>query len=457
MPSPLRSPKALFDWLDPGYFRESRWLRRTVRWLSWGAVVAGAVLVALTLWPGRRSIYQAGPLSPAHRMFNDDCARCHTEPFEVTRRLSPAQAALHTVPDEVCEQCHEGALHNEQQDHTPACAGCHREHRGAESLAANVADSHCTACHRDLHRKDGQTAQFQNVDSFAGDHPEFGLWRGEPPTDPGHVHFNHKVHLQPDGVRAPRGRTVKLECTSCHQPGPDRRYPEPINYERHCAECHPLSVQVLGDTGDKGAQAAAEQFRKTPAPHRPPAEVRAALRERFLQFVHDHPTILAAKAESPSGRPIPGSHPASAPPTGDSAGWVDYQLRETERALFDGPGGCRHCHVSAGVTPAARRPEDLPQYQPSNLLARWYPHSRFDHDAHRMLTCTECHAATDSTTAADVLLPRIETCRRCHNPQAGVRSDCVDCHVYHHREREAGWQGKFRIPDVLGPFPPRGK
>jgi hypothetical protein len=452
MPSPLRTPKTLFDWLEPGYFRESRWLRRTVRLLSWGAAVAGAVLVALALWPGRPTVFQAGPLSPAHRMFNDDCRRCHEEPFTVAGRLRPGEAGLHSVPDTACVACHDGPKHNEQQDHDPACAGCHREHRGAASLAANVPDGDCTACHADLHRKDGEPARFQNVHSFAGDHPEFALWRSGQPTDPGHLHFNHQVHLQEGGVRAPDGQTEKLDCASCHRPGPDRRDPRPIDYEQHCARCHPLSVQVQGDAADEATRRAADRFRATPAPHRAPAEVRAALRERFTEFVEQHPAALAGSSAGPAGRPIPGSRPAPAPPTGDRGAWVDYQLREAERILFDGPGGCLHCHERAGGAPT-----ELPRYQPTNLLSRWYPHSRFDHDSHRMLVCTECHPATGSTTAADVLLPRIDTCRKCHTPQVGVRSDCVECHGYHHRGPESDWKGTFTIPEALRPSAPPGR
>jgi hypothetical protein len=452
MASPLRGPKNLFDWLDPGYYRHSRWLRRTVRQLAWGAALAGAVLVVLTFWPGRPTAYQAGPLSPAHRMFNNGCGRCHTEPFEVARRLRPADAGVHSVTDQACGQCHEGALHNEQQDHTPACADCHREHGGA-SLAAHVANSHCTACHANLRLKDGEPPAVQNVHSFAGDHPEFALFRAGEPRDPGRLRFNHQVHLQEGGVGGPGRRAVALDCASCHQPDPDRRSFLPINYERHCAQCHPLPAQVLGGPADEPARRAADEFARVPAPHRPPAEVRAALRERFTQFAQEHPAAVAGPGEP--GRAVPGASPAG-PPAGDRAAWVDGQLREAERALFDGGGGCRYCHERTDSVPAAARAGGLPELRPTNLLARWFPASRFDHDSHRLLACTECHPAPGSTTAADVLLPRIDTCRKCHNPQAGARGDCIACHRYHDRDREGNWKGKFSIPDALGPSPPGG-
>jgi hypothetical protein len=447
MPSPLRSPKTLFEWLQPDYYRQPRWPRRRVRLLSWGAVVAGAVFVALTVWPGRPALYQAGPVSPAHRMFNDDCGRCHTEPFEVARRLRPAESGVHSVTNEACQQCHAGGPHHEQlQDHVPACAGCHQEHRG-QPLLARVADNQCTTCHGNLHRKDGAEPTVQNVHSFAGDHPEFALMRPQEPRDPSRLHFNHLVHLQPGGVFRPDGKRVALECVSCHEPDAERRYLRPIDYDQHCARCHVLSVQVVGEWEDGPTRQAAERFRARPAPHRPPEEVRATLRERLVQLAQEHPGVLVGAAANPEGRPIPGSRPQAAPPT-EAGGWVEYQLREVGRVLIDGPGGCRHCHEPTGAT------DGRAAFDP-HVPSRWLTRSRFNHDSHRMLGCTECHMAAESQRASDVLLPHIDTCRRCHNPRVGARSECVDCHGYHDRTQETKWRGPFTIDQALSPSPSR--
>jgi hypothetical protein len=290
----------------------------------------------------------------------------------------------------------------------------------------------------------------QNVHTFVGDHPEFSLWRQEEPYDPGRLHFNHQVHLQPGGVFGPDGEPARLNCASCHEPDEQRRYLKPINYERHCARCHVLAVQVLGNWGDEPIRAAAEQFRAQPAPHRAPAEVRAALRDRLTQFVQEHPAVLGPAAARPLARPIPGPQPGSTAPI-EKGTWVNDQLRQTERFLFDGPGGCRHCHERA----SSDAPGGLPQYERTNLLNRWLPRSQFDHDSHRMLACTECHAATESRRAADLLLPRIDNCRQCHNSRVGAPTECIDCHRYHHRDQEGDWQGKFTIDQAVGPSPVR--
>ena len=39
------------------------------------------------------------------------------------------------MSDHVCQECHEGPLHNAQQANDPSCARCHQEHRGRPLLA----------------------------------------------------------------------------------------------------------------------------------------------------------------------------------------------------------------------------------------------------------------------------------------------------------------------------------
>ena len=77
-----------------------------------------------------------------------------------------------------------------------------------------------------------------------------------------------------------------------------------------------------------------------------------------------------------------------------------------------------------------------------------------------MLDCAACHAAKNSVATADVLMPKIEDwlmpkiedCRQCHNrATAGVRSDCLECHIYHDRSVEPrGLRGRLTIEEALG-------
>ncbi len=448
MPSPLRDVKALSDWIELDYYRRPRRLRRFRALLAWAVLLSGAGALALLTWLGQPSIYQAGPVSTAHHMFNNDCGKCHTESFQPVNRLWPGNAPLRSVMDQACQQCHEGAVHNVHQARQPNCASCHQEHRGRPSLT-QVASTQCTQCHADLQRKDGSPGRVLPVSSFAGHHPEFALWRDGEPQDPGRLRFNHRVHLQEEGVPGHDGQREKLTCVSCHQFDAQRQYPLPINYEQHCAGCHPLSVLVVGEWPDESTGEAAAQFRQLPAPHKQPVEVRAALRERYLQFVRQCPAVLDNKESDLPGYPLPGARRRPTVPSFQPGPWVENQLQQVERLLFQGAGGCRYCHEPKEPGTVVLPPR-LPEYELTNLPRRWYRRSRFSHDSHQMLRCTECHAATESQHSSDVLLPKIGTCQQCHNPQVGVRSDCINCHRYHDRSREQAGKGVLTIADCLG-------
>lgn len=447
MPSPLRDPKALSDWLELDYYRRPRRLRRVRRTIIWATLLAAVIVVALTIWPGQPALYQAGPLSSAHAMFNDRCELCHTEPFQTARRFWPTEGSRHSVPDEACIRCHAGPLHNQQQVRLPACASCHQEHRGRNQLA-RVASTHCTACHADLQRKDGGSCPFGNVTRFDRDHPEFAIWRQPEPSDPSRLHFNHQVHLKPEGLPGRDGRRVQLQCAACHRPDAERRYMQPVTYDQHCASCHPLSVQLAVAGNTPAASRALAQFRQEPAPHRPPTEVRATLRDRLARLLAESPGLVDAAPET-QARPLPGQADSTEQVQPTAAGWIEQQLRANERILFDGAGGCAYCHVRAEAGDGSRA-GGLPAFEPPRLPRRWFSHSRFSHDSHRMLSCLECHPASDSQRTADVLMPRIASCQQCHNPRVGARSDCVDCHCYHDRSLEKGWIGTLSIRDCLG-------
>lgn len=457
MLSSQADPKDLPDWQELDYFHRPRPLTRWRRRLAWGSLVAGAVLCALlvlTPFVGPRAlqpIYQARPVSQAHTFFNDDCAQCHKESFRPLGRLAHGDD-FRSVEDATCLHCHDGAIHHPEQTETPSCATCHREHLGRPQLA-RVPDPHCTACHADTHTRSGKATFAARVTAFPDDHPEFGAWRGGPLTDPGTVRFNHKVHLNPEGVLVPPDEALagegparrRLDCTSCHEPDAAGRYIKPVTYERHCASCHPLSARVVGEAIGAKAQAAAQQFARVPVPHREPELVRAVLRQRYTDFAREHRQGPERLAPDPGGSPLPGPRRPQ-PVTEEQAQWVGRELAEAERLLFDLKGGCAYCHTPAG--PPDR--SGLPRYEKSSMPERWFPHSRFDHTAHRMLSCVSCHGgASESTATADVLMPTLNLCQKCHAPKAGARHDCAECHRYHDRARSRGLNGPV-TPEGLG-------
>ncbi len=419
----MRDPKKLAEYLELDYFRRLRPLRRWRRWANWGILLFCAGIVAWTFWPGNRTVYQSAPVSSAHTLFHQDCAQCHTEAFQTAKRFWPGHAGLHAVADEACSICHAGPIHHDTQVHTPACASCHREHRGRAVLAL-VEDRHCTVCHAELKRSDHKTAGFENVRDFAG-HPEFAVLRKKE-GDPGRLRFNHQLHLQAEGVLRPDGQLVQLACQACHQADSAGRYMQPLNYEKHCAECHRLGVSLNGDWKAKSLQDAVDAFGRDPAPHAEPAIVRAVLRDRLTHFVLRHPQVLDPKSKPEAGRSFPGRGPQSV--TEKEWQWVFEHLQSAEASLFKNGGKCAYCHGDAVNWSGA---DGLPQFDPPQVRERWLGHARFSHDRHRMLNCRECHDAQASKDTADLLLPSIGSCQQCHNPKAGARSDCAECHKYH--------------------------
>jgi hypothetical protein len=628
MPSALRDSKTLAEWIELDYFRRPRPYRRLKRSIFWATFLGAIGVMAWTVFGGKRTVYEAGPVSTAHAMFNNECERCHSESFQPLYRFVLANPHIRSVSDDTCRSCHAGPVHhgNALPQMVPDCAGCHREHRG-RALLARVPDGECIACHFDLKTLDGKLAYSQHITGWNADHPAFGRWRGVPIADPGTIRFSHEAHLVPGGildidrmqrdkqrekarslggtamnipdrdqshgvnaeccseandienVRAPftgllsgglepfarwqaqagsprspvngaqpvaafrlpgvsagpkircagklreRGSAnqsslaandhdslspascperglenlaahdydslslagcpergpetdglladsrfarvnrggnpmppqqtqarnhVVLECQSCHQLDPAGRYMLPIRYEQHCQQCHPLSVQLVGEWKNEKERAIAGSFSTKPAPHPTPAEgpeaVRAALRDRLTELIQQAPGLVGTEA-SPAPRPVPGSRRAE-PLTREQWEWTNQQLGHLERLLFDGAGGCQYCHQEA--TNPERRPNGLPEYRASALPNRWFPHSVFRHDSHRMLTCGECHAAASSKQSTDVLMPAIDNCRACHNSQFGARTDCAECHMYHSVEGKQQFRGTLTMDHFPG-------
>jgi hypothetical protein len=445
--------KKLPEWLELDGHRHPGGLKRWRRRLTWGTLLLCAA-VAAGAWfvPRSSKLVQAAPVSPAHANFNEDCARCHTAPLTTASRFAPWKSHVHAVPNDACAACHAGPDHNVFLRETQACAGCHREHRG-QSLT-RVADGFCLDCHKDLkaHHTEPAVCRFQDVRGFPAGHPETAMWRGSDERfpdrgDPSKLYFNHRKHLAEQGMPTPGGGTEKLDCGSCHVADAAGRYMQPVRYESHCARCHPLSVRLAGRFEGPELERLAREFNRTPAPHRSPPEVRAALRERLVRLVQAAP--MRPGAEEPLGAP---PRPPSSPPITEEQ-WqrVKGELKASEELLFVNrqqahverwqlgfSSGCAFCHVEKEK---GRGSDGLPEYEPSGWrLARppeeskrWLAHARFDHKSHQVVSCTECHAATDSEKTADLLMPKLETCARCHSAKAGVRNDCVCCHQYHPR------------------------
>jgi hypothetical protein len=396
------------DW-TAAYRLDRRWL--SPRLLSLVAVAGGVAAAGALVAPERAPLFRPGAVSEAHAsaLGTAACDACH-DPF-----AGPSEPA--------CVECHRGqAVHQETQVSSPPCGGCHFEHRGLERLTL-VGDDRCVLCHGDLEVRPGSARTFAaSIRGFGDDHPELAVAVGGerlPLSDPAArgadlnpLAFGHARHLVPLAVP---GGTVTLVCEDCHRPlpgggGRDGRM-QPIRFAEHCQGCHLLTFDPA--------------LRDEQAPHGSPALVRAHVlaayagddRWRRMSFA-ERRRLIATRA--------------------DGAGWrLDAGERRlaarAEAYLFQ--SACPVCHQ-------LRLEGPLPEVAPVAVSRDWFPHARFPHDRHGVsqgLACTDCHAAPSSRETADVLLPGIETCRRCHGggPAAAaadrerVPSRCVDCHDYH--------------------------
>ena len=495
--SESRTARELASRLEIDFHRRGSRFRRAT-W--WTALILGSLTAAWLVYAGQRGeqwIYEAGPVSTSHRMFENECAQCHVE-WRLWDRMTSLSAAVRSVDNQQCQQCHQGSSHHENQ--VPAhgdmsCAECHVEHRAHQQLA-QVADHHCTGCHADLKTRDGTPPHFAaQVERFSETgHPEFavhrllkqetagvgsehGVWQllgnvardsqdrlvdddddAHPAKwqDKARIRFNHAKHLHVEydadgklvhGLIGTDGalRDLSRNCDRCHQPDVSGRYMEPINYSRHCAECHPLLFD--------------NDFPGETVPHETPAVVRGFLVDRY--------TREAAKSGGDGQlRPRLLNRPYSRTLTDAEANARIENVRAAEEAAqshrlrqFDkwpehtqfgdeAQGGCRFCHTLK--TPLGG---GIWEIQEPAIPRTWLVHSRFRHEGHRMLGCVACHEnVTKSESTGDVLLPTIDACRTCHTSRppasgglsrsSGARTNCVECHVYHSRD-ERNFDGRL--------------
>lgn len=430
-------------------------------------------------------LWNPGELSSSHKFMVNRCEDCH-------------DAAFAWVRAESCASCHDDVQHHFEtakfqfagMDAT-GCTGCHGEHQGPTG-AVPVQQTLCSGCHQDLDQHPGETkTTLANATDFGRDHPQLkasvivdpangrvrraALPSPGAPKDPAFpaersgLKFPHDVHMAkacekpprsaspavlaawPEAkvdactvleqvatrMRRPEGTT--LGCGDCHQPDPSGVDMRPATMEDHCASCHRLQFD----------NAAPDRV----LPHGEPDEVIAVINDYFAaRASRGQPVVLK---QDTGGRRRPGEKgakvEAAAAPAAAPAGPAPQQqaqLTAAQRldALF-GKALCGYCHEVLSPAQSARKKWEV---LPVRVAEVWMPKSVFDHAAHTTSECIECHkadasasavsvlsaAATGllSSSATDVLMPPIETCRKCHGGEeaiAEVPSTCTMCHVYH--------------------------
>lgn len=421
--------------------------KRTIAWLLAGLILALflalPIVSHLTRAPDAKagqvigdSSWSAGKLSLAHHQLEDKCEACHVKAFVAVR-------------DETCVSCHktvhdhapaariagaraqpglggqllQGVAHAFGKPGPGACVDCHSEHEGMNRMEL-PRQQFCADCHGTLKDRLADT-KLGNAADFGKAHPEFmvsvvadpaaktmrRVSLDAAPREHSGLAFPHKLHLDPRGgvakmaasLAGPKGYgTTGMACADCHRPTEDGVRFKPIVMERDCESCHSLVYDKVGPT-----------FRK--------------LRHGDLdQMVADLSVVGANTHPVVTGRGRPGAYAADhlyyanfAAPVG-ATGLVGRALGKD--------GVCGECHT-------ATQRNGKQAIVPVTLPTRYMANGWFDHAAHKQTKCTACHTAPTSTTATDVLLPKLAECRTCHlgedAPKGKVPSGCAMCHAYH--------------------------
>lgn len=517
----FRTNKSVRERVNLGFHRKPNPLLRKRRWLTWSVLVASLAAVAfLIAWDDKRAFW-AGELSSSHKLFQNDCQQCHVHQFQPAVRFATFDHSLHSVSVEACRNCHRD-IHNLDHNRYIAdhdiqfidnCVVCHVEHQGDVSLS-RISDAHCVNCHGGLHVKGDARSNFHPQITSLADHPDFafhrtasggsvgaehlvngvakrdseGVW-----ADRAQIKFNHHYHLEPQGLPVPPGHPEyandgtfrkKLTCASCHQPDDTGRYLKPINYEKHCAECHRLEYRTeLSLVGND---------KSLPLPHESPTLIRSLLRDRLMAYANAFPERLqlpSDRADQPAASEPrhPNKNRAATPSAEDKWTWVEDKMSRMEAAIAVRTSGdrkpaeqvdalvmptddiighiqtgCAHCHVLERPTSAVgSNNPSVPAWGivPPKIPDRWLRHSRFDHSKHTNVadifhgpavrhedealptndrSCLVCHDSRissapgikpsgtpgglrlSSKNTADILIPSIRVCQTCHTKSAAV-------------------------------------
>jgi len=317
-----------------------------------------------------------------------------------------------------------------------ACTFCHRPDERGQYMQPLAYDKHCMVCHPldfDARFPDTTVPHTKPavVHAFLRGtlSDAFEQCQAIPAGDPGKAVRERCVELElakaapgtdaPRGMR--RGSAAEVETPPADTPRGGRLQ------GRGQPEAAPAPAPDTPRGGRLRGRGAEEE---TPPPADTPRGGR--LRERGAEE-------QAPAADAPRGRRTGGDAPATAP-----ASWVATQLATIEPGLFK--QRCEYCHT------LKREGDALPEVVSPAIPPRWLPHARFDHGAHRMIGCAECHKAAASTETKDVLMPSIATCRECHQPRVGARTGCVECHRYHDKTQERSPDGPFKVRQLLGKF-----
>ncbi len=414
---------------------ETRANKRRLSWVLFLIVLGFGALVPLAgrYLPGpwtevlppalQDDLWSSGPISSAHQSIASKCELCHLSPFEMT-------------PDRACASCHKDVAHHADDARvmqelgldTQRCASCHHEHEGDAGLVLDHPRL-CTTCHADPEQKLPGSALLAAAD-FAANHPEFSpqVWRRDADDERQDVStpwenrlqeeasliFPHDLHLDVAGIEDRRGEEQILTCVSCHEYQAGQVRFKPVNFARHCQDCHSLEF----DPANPGRE----------VPHGSTQAVLDDLRGYFARAVlegREYEPLVAPGGPRGRGRST-GENRKRGTLAEKAEAFARDAIDESLRVRL-----CAKCH-QVDVSTTSEAEWDVVPFQQRPV---WMTAARFDHAPHQTVGCAACHQAATSASADDVLMPGRASCTSCHggsHAEAGLLpSTCVDCHGFH--------------------------
>ncbi len=397
------------------------------------------------------NFWSSGPLANVHHNSKAvfDCHSCHATPFA-------------PVANDQCIDCHKHTGNHAHQDNAAftalseqACGECHEEHNEPEKLV-RVDQGLCVDCHGDIKAVDPQSP-LENVEDFSEtQHPSFkvtthalknhtskdGEWQtlrvklADLTKETSNLKFNHKVHLNPEGISTPLGTEV-MECDDCHQLDESGWYMKPMTMETTCRTCHALTFD--------------EDNPERQVPHGEPDAVMTSLQEYFLRKYTEPAQAQQAQSDKELRRGRPGHEREKAfECTGDPRECARTMTQRTLTELFERTA-CFTCHqVEKQVTTGG-----FAEYSvvPVKITSQWMTGAKFSHADHMTEGCDKCHAAEKSEHSEEVMIPDIDNCQECHGGNSSwgkLNSTCIECHDFHFDDR--GFMGaKFLVSPATEP------
>ena len=166
----------------------------------------------------------------SHTISSELAMTAHNVPTDALQQLTNREIRLASktsqvgAPDAVADSTPSLAASSKLQD-SIACAACHREHHGAQVDLTAMNNATCQSCHQ------------QRFESFATDHPDFGIWPYERRT---RIAFNHASHHDKHFAE----KKQSFSCATCHTSDATGKMQLTGSYEATCATCHDEKIST---------------------------------------------------------------------------------------------------------------------------------------------------------------------------------------------------------------------